>query len=172
MEVDNTFIDFPRDKTFPQNDPRFTVEHPHKPPTPPPMDNITYEQLLDAHHKHMEHHNGINVNNGFLDIRGGHKHPGPDPRFDMKNPPWADRYHTHKKSDIEDLKDFIEDRTYVHKQATPSSVWTIQHNLNKYPAVSVIDSSNREVFGDVEYLDLNSVRIIFSGAFSGKATLN
>lgn len=64
------------------------------------------------------------------------------------------------------------DKNYVHRQSVASEVWNIQHNLNKYPSVSVIDSSNREVFGNVEYIDLNNVRITFSGAFSGKATLN
>jgi hypothetical protein len=64
------------------------------------------------------------------------------------------------------------DKTYVHVQNTPASIWSITHNLNKYPTVTVIDSSDREVEGEVEYVDLNSIIVTFSAGFSGKASLN
>ena len=64
------------------------------------------------------------------------------------------------------------DKSYVHTQSTSSSTWTITHNLNKYPAVSVIDSAGTEVMGDVLYMSTNKVKISFSGAFSGKAYFN
>jgi len=62
--------------------------------------------------------------------------------------------------------------TYVFTQSSPSASWSITHNMNKYPSVTVIDSGNNEVIGDVVYSGLNSITINFSGAFSGKAYMN
>lgn len=64
------------------------------------------------------------------------------------------------------------DKNYLHQQDVPSNEWIINHNLNKYPAISVIDSGNNEVVGEVEYIDLNNLKINFIGSFTGKATLN
>lgn len=64
------------------------------------------------------------------------------------------------------------DKNYIHTQALSSATWEITHSLNKFPSVSVIDSDNKLVVGDVEYIDTNNVTITFSGAFSGKAYLN
>ena len=46
------------------------------------------------------------------------------------------------------------------------------HNLNKFPAVSVIDSAGNEVIGDIIYDDENQVTLKFEGGFKGTATLN
>lgn len=46
------------------------------------------------------------------------------------------------------------------------------HNLNGYPAVSVVDSAGSQVFGDVHYLDTMTVQILFSAPFSGQAVLS
>jgi hypothetical protein len=62
--------------------------------------------------------------------------------------------------------------TYVHVQGSPSSSWSVTHNMNKYPSVTVIDSANNEVEGEVTYNSLNSVTITFSGTFSGTAYFN
>lgn len=61
---------------------------------------------------------------------------------------------------------------YIHTQATPALVWTITHNLNKYPAVTVVDSGNSEVIGEIQYTNTNTLTVTFSSAFSGKAYLN
>jgi hypothetical protein len=53
-----------------------------------------------------------------------------------------------------------------------SSTWNITHNLNKYPSVSVVDSSNEEVIGEVQYTNANSLVVKFSAPFSGKAFVN
>lgn len=66
----------------------------------------------------------------------------------------------------------VVDKTYTHTQSVAASTWTIQHNLNKYPAVTVIDSAGSCVVGEVKYIDANALTVIFSGAFSGKAFLN
>jgi hypothetical protein len=61
---------------------------------------------------------------------------------------------------------------YVFVQSTPSATWTINHDLNKYPSVSIVDSANDEVIGEVNYTSTTQVVISFSAAFSGKAFLN
>jgi hypothetical protein len=62
--------------------------------------------------------------------------------------------------------------SYVHDQQVPAAVWDITHDLGFYPAVSVVDTSNSEVEGDLEYIDVNSVRVSFSTPFGGKAYLS
>ena len=62
--------------------------------------------------------------------------------------------------------------TYIHTQGTASSVWEINHNLNKYPAVSVVDSAGNEIIAEVRYTDLNNITIIMHSEFKGKAFLN
>lgn len=64
------------------------------------------------------------------------------------------------------------DKTYTHVQSAASSVWSVVHNLNKYPSVSVFTNDGEQVLGDVEYTGLNTATLRFSAAFSGKATLN
>lgn len=64
------------------------------------------------------------------------------------------------------------DKHYTHDQGVVSSVWTINHNLAKYPSVSVADTSNAIVVGVVEYIDTNNLTITFNAAFSGSAYIN
>ena len=65
------------------------------------------------------------------------------------------------------------DANYVHEQGSPSSIWSIQHNLGKKPSVTVVSSTDAVVYGIVEYIDNNNVKLTFeSGAFSGKAYFN
>jgi hypothetical protein len=62
--------------------------------------------------------------------------------------------------------------SHIHNQIVSSSTWSITHNLNKYPSVSIVDSSNAEVIGEVEHTNANSLTVKFSAPFSGKAFLN
>jgi hypothetical protein len=64
------------------------------------------------------------------------------------------------------------DANFVYNQVSPSAVWTVTHNLNKYPSVTVVDSADNTVYGEVEYNSLNQVTITFAGGFSGKAFFN
>lgn len=64
------------------------------------------------------------------------------------------------------------DKTAVIKQLSPSSVWTIAHTLNKFPSVTVVDSGGNVVIGDITYVDMNTIIINFTTAFSGKVYLN
>ena len=64
------------------------------------------------------------------------------------------------------------DANYVYIQSSPSAVWVVTHNLAKYPSVSVVDSADNIVFGEVLYNSVNQVTLTFAGAFSGKAFFN
>lgn len=64
------------------------------------------------------------------------------------------------------------DRFFTFTQASASASWTIQHNLEKFPSVTVIDSANDIVYGNTTYTDENNLTITFSAPFSGKAYLN
>lgn len=66
----------------------------------------------------------------------------------------------------------INDKNYVYNQTVASNKWVITHNLNKLPAVNIIDSAGDEVVGEVKYDNTNQVTITFVSAFKGKATLN
>ena len=60
---------------------------------------------------------------------------------------------------------------HTHIQNIPSATWTITHSLGGNPSVTVVDSANSVVVGEVTYVDTSTVRIEFSGAFSGYAYL-
>jgi len=64
------------------------------------------------------------------------------------------------------------DKNFVYNQPTPSLIWNVVHNLDKYPSVSVVDSAGTNVFGNVQYINVNELTITFNGAFSGKAFIN
>ena len=71
----------------------------------------------------------------------------------------------------------IGDITFTHNQNTTSDTWVINHNLNRFPSVTVIDSGNSMVQGTVVYNSNKQLTItFFSGgsalAFQGKAYLN
>lgn len=61
---------------------------------------------------------------------------------------------------------------YIHEQGVASSEWIVNHNLNKYPSVSVVDSAENSLIVEVEYIDKNNVKIKMNGASKGRAYLN
>ena len=62
--------------------------------------------------------------------------------------------------------------TFVFTQGVPATVWNIQHNLGKFPSVSVVNNNDIVINGEVTYIDNNNVQLNFSAGFSGKAYLN
>mgnify|MGYP003644245914 FL=1 len=62
--------------------------------------------------------------------------------------------------------------TFVFTQNAPATTWNIQHNLGKFPSVSVINFNNVLINGEVIYIDNNNIQLNFSAAFAGKAYLN
>ena len=62
-------------------------------------------------------------------------------------------------------------KRYVHTQKTPSTTWTITHNLGGKPQVTVVDTGENVVHGDVQYLSNTQIICSFSAPFSGLAYL-
>lgn len=73
---------------------------------------------------------------------------------------------------VNDLPTIVNDKNYIHNQVVASGTWQIQHNLDKFPSVSIVDSGDNLVVGEVKYIDSNNVLITFTSVFSGKAYLN
>ncbi len=64
------------------------------------------------------------------------------------------------------------DKTYRHVQSVASATWIVTHNLGKYPAVQVVDTTKRGVIGDVRYVSNNVIEVLFGAAFAGEAYVN
>jgi len=64
------------------------------------------------------------------------------------------------------------DKSFVFTQATPSASWSVSHGLNKFPSVTIVDSTGSKVMTDVQYIDNNNLRVVFANPFSGKAYVN
>ena len=64
------------------------------------------------------------------------------------------------------------DKNYVFSQDVAANPWIVNHGLNKYPSVSVVNSALETVYGDVDYDSLNQVTITFNGPQTGKAFFN
>lgn len=95
-----------------------------------------------------------------------------------------------KLTDSISIINLVNLKTYIHEQLTISAVWVINHNLDNYPSVTVVDSGETIVVGEIFYgffqeilpkkeipeyeffTNSNILTIKFSGAFSGKAYLN
>jgi hypothetical protein len=71
-----------------------------------------------------------------------------------------------------DVDGINSDKNYVFVQGVPATTWTIQHNLQKFPSVSVVNNNNVLLYGETTYTDTNNLQINFSAGFSGKAYLN
>lgn len=66
-----------------------------------------------------------------------------------------------------------QDKNFVFEQAIASDTWVIEHNLNKYPSVSVVDSAGTmQIPDDIKYDSENQITVTFISAFAGKAILN
>lgn len=68
--------------------------------------------------------------------------------------------------------EFAKDKHHVHTQGSASATWDIQHNMDKFPSVSVVNNNNLLMYGETTYVDTNNLIINFSAGFSGKAYLN
>jgi len=64
------------------------------------------------------------------------------------------------------------DSNFVYNQPVPSTSWSLTHNLNKMPSITIVDSAGTVVEGDIQYVDVNNIVVTFSYAFSGQAILN
>jgi len=80
----------------------------------------------------------------------------------------------HSIDSITDLRETLNDiqSTFVFEQGETSDVWRINHNLGKYPSVTLVDSANTQFVAQVEYIDENNCVVYMNGATKGKAYLN
>ena len=63
------------------------------------------------------------------------------------------------------------DKNYVQAFTVASQV-IVTHNLQKFPAVTVVSSNKQIVIGDVTYTDMNNLTVTFSAPFSGTVYCN
>ncbi|MFZ4400419.1 MAG: hypothetical protein ACOYO1_10325 [Bacteroidales bacterium] len=49
---------------------------------------------------------------------------------------------------------------------------TVRHNLNRYPSILVLDSTNRQIITQVTYTDRNTAYVSWTGETSGKIVCN
>lgn len=68
--------------------------------------------------------------------------------------------------------DVVQDKNFVYEWSTPLSTITISHNLDKFPAVTIVDTAGNDIVGDVAYIDINTVTITFSAPTRGTAYFN
>lgn len=75
---------------------------------------------------------------------------------------------------IDNLKNRLEisGSNHVHTQQVASDIWEINHSLNKYPSVTIADTSGNLVIGSVHYISTSKIIVRFSAPFSGVAYLN
>jgi len=66
---------------------------------------------------------------------------------------------------------FVLTNRFIFTQAQAASTWTINHTLGGKPSVTVVDSANTVVFGEVQYVGNSQVVVVFSAPFSGFAFL-
>ena len=85
---------------------------------------------------------------------------------------WLDQGHVGSLEDFLRSLQSTEARSYIHKQTVAADVWLIEHDLNKHPSATIVDSANSVVYGNIDYIDRNTLKVSFIGAFSGKAYLN
>ena len=62
--------------------------------------------------------------------------------------------------------------TFIFNQAVASATWTVNHNLSKFPSVTMVLNTGQKGYGDVIYIDDNNLTITFASAESGKAYMN
>jgi hypothetical protein len=62
--------------------------------------------------------------------------------------------------------------TYTFVQNIADSQWTIKHNLNRYPSVTLVDTFGDKFEADQRYIDANTIQIKFIAPTAGTAFLN
>lgn len=71
-----------------------------------------------------------------------------------------------------DARTALQTTTFTHVQSVSANPWVINHNLNAFPTVWVIDPLGRAGWTEVEYVSNNTVNVHFPGPQTGTAYLN
>lgn len=61
---------------------------------------------------------------------------------------------------------------FEHNQNSPLQDWTINHNLGRYPELTIIGADGIQVFTDVEHVSINTAIVHFATPTIGKAVCN
>lgn len=64
------------------------------------------------------------------------------------------------------------DRNYVHTQNSISTTWVVNHNLGKWPCVTIVDSAGTEFEADVVHNSMDQLTIHLAIASTGLAYVN
>jgi hypothetical protein len=62
--------------------------------------------------------------------------------------------------------------TFTFIQNIPSALWSINHNMNTYPSITLVDSAGHAFDADYYYVDKNNIEITIISPVAGKAYLN
>lgn len=60
----------------------------------------------------------------------------------------------------------------VWEQTFPATEWNVLHDLGYHPSVTIIDSSDRVVEGDVHYGNVGELTVSFLAPFSGRILMS
>jgi hypothetical protein len=63
-------------------------------------------------------------------------------------------------------------RTFTFTQNIPSASWNINHNMNTYPSITLVDTANEVFDADCKFIDKNNLQITIISPIAGKAYLN
>jgi hypothetical protein len=64
------------------------------------------------------------------------------------------------------------DKNYVHSQSVAALEWIVDHSLDKYPSVSVVNDSGNEIIGEISHVSENQIAVRFDIAVTGKVYCN
>lgn len=64
------------------------------------------------------------------------------------------------------------DKHYTHIQSLTDSIWTVDHNLNKYPSIEVVNSAHENIITNIEHINKNKFILYFNNPESGKVFCN
>ena len=62
--------------------------------------------------------------------------------------------------------------SFVYNQSVAEQEWIVNHGMGKRPSVTTVDSTDRIVVGEVNYIDNETLVITFKYPFKGKVYLN
>jgi hypothetical protein len=65
-----------------------------------------------------------------------------------------------------------EKSSFVYNQTVAEETWTVNHGMGKRPSVTTVDTTERIVVGEVNYIDNETLVITFKYPFKGKVYLN
>jgi len=59
--------------------------------------------------------------------------------------------------------------SFVFTQATPQLVWSVSHNLGRYPIIRLKTLGTAEIEGQITHLSVNQFTVTFNTAQAGQA---